>query len=61
MKTVKLYDETHKKILEKIDEMYKKYNIKLSIEGIVNSTLMIVVDDYDIGHLANTVEEDKKE
>ncbi len=53
MKTVRLDEETHKKILNKIDEMDKKYGVKLHIEDIVNFILITVIDDYDIGKLAN--------
>ena len=48
MKTVRLDEETHKKILEKIDEMDRKYNIRITIESIVNSIINDGLIGYDI-------------
>ena len=48
MKTVRLDEETHKMLLEKIDEMNNKYNIRITIESLVDSILMEGVKGYDI-------------
>ena len=48
MKTVRLDEETHKMLLEKIDEMNSKYNIRITIESLVDSILMEGVKGYDI-------------
>lgn len=48
MKTVRLNEETHKMLLEKIDEMDNKYNIRITIESLVDSILMEGIKGYDI-------------
>lgn len=48
MKTVRLNEETHKLLIEKIDEMENKYNIRITIESIVDSILTEGIKGYDI-------------